>query len=88
MVASLYLWSWVPPHLSQETHIILLWWLGDPLKEDRGSCQDEAGGSSGVPLEGSSLIVVGDSSLPLALGFLSSCGVLVSSSQVSVGAFL
>ena len=38
------------------------------------------GGSSGVPLEGSSLIVVGDSSLPLALGFLSSCGVLVSSS--------
>ena len=36
----------------------------------------------GVPLEflwSSSLIVVGDSSLPVAWGFLSSCGVLVSS---------
>ena len=88
VVACLYLWSGAPPYLSQETHIILLWWLGDPLKEGRGSCQDEAEGSSGVPLGGSSLIVVGHSSLPVALGFLSSCGVLVSSSQVSVGAFL
>jgi len=45
----------------------------------------------GAPLEflwGSSLIVVGDSSLPVAWGFLSSCGVLVSSSRISVGALL
>ena len=37
---------------------------------------------------GSSLIVVGASSLPAAWGFLSSCDVLVSSSRVSVGALL
>ena len=90
--ASLYLQSWAPPYLSQETHIILLWGLGAPLKGSRGSCQDEAGGSSGVPLGGSSLIVVGgsslivvgDSSLPVAWGFLSSCGVLVGYSLAAV----
>ena len=37
-------------------------------------------------MEDSSLIMVGDSSLHVAWGFLSNCGVLVSSSKVSVGA--
>ena len=44
----------------------------------------------GAPLEFqcSTLVVVGASYLPVAWGFLSSCGVLVRSSQVSMGALL
>jgi len=85
---SLYLQLWIPLYLSQETHIILLWGLGAPLKGGRGSFQDEAGGLLWSSFGGFSLVVVGDSSIPVAWEFLSSCDVLVSSSRVSVEALL
>ena len=49
-------------------------------KRGSRSCRDEADGSSWVSVVGSSLVVVGNSSLPVAWGFLYSCGVLVNSS--------
>ena len=57
-----------------------------PLKGGSESCGDKAGGSPQVSVAGPSLVVVGDSSLPVAWGFLSSCSILVSSSKVSLGA--
>ena len=83
---SLYLWWWSPLYLSQETHINLVWQLRTPLKGGSRPCRDEASGSSRVLVVGSSLVVVGASCLPVAWGFLSICGVLMSSFQVSLGA--
>ena len=60
--------------------------FGPPLKGGSRPCRDEASGSSRVLVVGSSLVVVGASCLPVAWGFLSICGVLMSSFQVSSGA--
>ena len=49
-------------------------------KRGSRSCRDEAGCFSQVSVGGSSLVVVRASSLPVAWVFLSSCGVVVSSS--------
>ena len=49
-------------------------------KRGSRSCRDEAGCFSQVSVGGSTLVVVRASSLPVAWVFLSSCGVVVSSS--------
>lgn len=69
---------------SQAEHIDLVCGLRDSLKGGSGSCRDETGGSSQVSVGSSSLVVVRDSSPPVTWVLLSSCSVLVSSSQASV----